>query len=242
LAIFGTSDRPRAGSLFYDEPGDCPLPFDQSPIIARTRSFTVSFSPAEIERAVLAWADGLGWRRQGPTLIFAPGRSLVTPLQLDVTLDEDEGHTTLCFTASLPIMRVSEGEPALAAPFLEKVAAAFADGVSDELRLQAAHTGPGYTAIRRSRSQLFRLERWRRRLLWPLVAVGPVAFLVILPSRGLNHYPPVAWGTVIWPAAALVTHMYLRWWMLGAKYKWLLGASLLLWLGVAIAAGFAVWG
>ena len=40
----------------------------------------------------------------------------------------------------------------------------------------------------------------------------------------------------------IAPRLYLRWWILGAKSKWLLAMALLLWIGATIAMGFAVGG
>ena len=240
--MFGRGNRGGTGSLYYDEPGDQRLPFDKDPIIARASSFTVSSNPAEVKRVVLTWADALGWRQQESALTFPPGRLALSSIQLDVALDEEEGQTTASFTACLPRVETGKGDPTGAAPFLERVAAAFADGVREQLHFQETGWGSSYPAIGGGESRLAVLERWRRRLLWPLMVLGPIVFMIVLPARGLSHYEPVAWAAGLWLAAVFATHLYLRWWILGTKSKWLLAMALLFWIGVAIAAGFAVGG
>lgn len=210
----------------------------------RSSSFTAPCEPDEMKSAVLAWVDALGWRCGGPGLVFSPERILFPSLRIDASILEGEDETTAVFTALMPLARgrpakyVGEGAPAGLEGFLEKVSAAFAAGVAAGVR--ASNGGAELAAPTPDLHRISRYERWRRHLFWPLMTAGPVLFLIVLALRGPDEYEAVVAGAVLWPAAVYMTYTYLRWWILGARYAWLLVVALLLWAGVFVAGGLAM--
>lgn len=87
-----------------------------------------------------------------------------------------------------------------------------------------------------------RYNRLSQRLFWPLMALGPVLFLIALVARALGPLAAVISGAILWLVAGYVTYLYLRWRALAAGYTWILVVGALFWIGVVTAGGFAIGG
>jgi hypothetical protein len=210
-------------------------------------SFVTARSRAEVERAAREWAAGLGWRQSGPALSFRFERILLPPyLHVDVAIMEEARETTVLVTALMSVWAgeggpyLGEGAPAPLTGFLEKLGESFAAGVWERLEFQDRPTRPG--RLPRDLTRLLRFDQGLRRLFLPLMALGPVLLSVASAVRGFRPDPAAIAAAVLWLAAGYMSYQFLRWRNLGAGYGWVFIVSLLLWVGVMIAAGFALGG
>jgi hypothetical protein len=212
----------------------------------RPSSFVTAHSRAEVERAAQEWAEGLGWRRPGSRLSFNLERFLLpSSLHVDMAIIEAEGETTVLVTALVSVAPkgspyLGEGTPPHMAGFLEDVGASFAAGVAGRLESQDRRTLP--RVLPPGLTRLLSFDQGLRRLFWPLMAAGPALLSIAVAVRGFRPYSAGIAAAVLWLAAGYTLYNFLRWRDLGAGYGWILGVSLLLWVGVLIAGGLALGG